>query len=95
MPEETLEEKTFELSHCQDTKDGLYSVFLDMGNAHVSLSTHPYNHRKGNKIGLSLYSLTADQICQLAQLLMTKTWEILLEECHNKASCGATTEEPK
>lgn len=95
MPEETIEEKTFELSHCKDTEAGLYTLGLQIGNAHVSLSTYHYHHCKGNTVIVNLYSLTADQISQLADLLMDKAWEIRFEERHNKASCGATTEEGK
>ena len=95
MSEQTIEKTTFTLSHCPAIDEGKYSLSLTLENAHAALSTHEYSPHAGNNINVGFYSLTADQIHQLATLLMDKAWELKLQERHNKASCGATTEGAK
>lgn len=92
---EDIQEKTFALSHCPDTDEGLYSLTLEIKNAHVGLRTFAYSHCKGNNNAVSLYSLTSNEIRQLANLLMDKAWEVILQERERRQNCGAATEEEK
>ena len=66
----------------QSRHEGLYSLGLEIKDAHVDMRTHPYTHKPGNLINVTLFDLSADAIKDIGYAIIRES--IKLEEAHHE-----------
>lgn len=59
--------------------DGLHCLGIDAGDAHVTVTSYPYDHRKGSNTGISIFGLTVDDLMSIGQDIIAEATRIQME----------------
>ena len=77
--EETLEAKSFDLSHCRHAADH-YSIGIRFESTHLDISACSWHSHPGYRAQLNIYDMTTQDITALGHAIIKEVLKIEMEE---------------